>query len=207
LLRQANREAIQQIAPGTDRDRQVLLVDSEEVFRLVSRISDQQPYVVRILSAANYIIGEPCVVAEGDPCVQVFIEAAVNEIIYAPNERLAKVTVDPRNLDNQELVDKLTLLFESLKFRARQDGVVGDSLQVAEGRADALIAFLEVIRDLDTPVDIQAIASEPILTVGPLQIELFAVVDGRVVARTDQLPLTRPFDNSDSPSTPDTPSP
>lgn len=198
LLREANREAIRQIAPGTERDRQVLLIDSEEVFRLVERISDQRPYVIRILSAANYIIGEPCVVAEGDPCVQVFIEAAVNEVIYEPNERLAKVTVDPRDLNNQGLVEKLNLLFEALQFRARQDGVVGDSLQVAQGRTDALLAFLDVIRDIDELVEIQAIASDPVFTVGPLQVELFAVVDGRIVARTDQLPLPSPSPTEES---------
>ncbi|HEY9886955.1 MAG TPA: DUF3084 domain-containing protein, partial [Candidatus Obscuribacterales bacterium] len=104
LLREANREAIQQIAPGISRDQQVLLISQEDVQRLVNRISNGQPHVVRILSEANYIIGEPCVVAGGDPCVQVFVDAAINEIIYQPNDRLASVTVDPRDLTNQELV-------------------------------------------------------------------------------------------------------
>jgi uncharacterized protein (DUF3084 family) len=154
----------------------------------VQRISDGQSYVVRVLSSANYIIGEPCVVADGDPCVQVFIDAAVNELIYEPGQRLAMVSVDPRNLTNQELVEKLNLLIASLQFRARQDGLVGDTLQVAEGRTEALIAFLQEMRSLDTPIDIQAIASAPIPTVGPLQVELFAVRDGEVLLRTDALP-------------------
>lgn len=190
LLREANREAIEQIAPGTERDRQVLLIEPEDVFRLIERISDGRPYVIRVLSAANYIIGEPCVVAEADPCVQVFVDAAVNEIIYEPNERLATVTVDPRNLTNQDLVEKLNLLIASLQFRARQDGIVGESLQIADGRTEALLAFLNEIKTIDEPVDIQAIASEPIFTIGPLQVELFAVVNGEVRLRTDELPQT-----------------
>jgi len=188
LLRQANRSAIEEIAPGIDRDDPVLSIPSQDVDRLIQRISDGQSYVVRVLSSANYIIGEPCVVAEGDPCVQVFIDAAVNELIYEPGQRLAMVSVDPRNLTNQELVEKLNLLIASLQFRARQDGLVGDTLQVAEGRTDALIAFLQEMRSLDTPIDIQAIASAPIPTVGPLQVELFAVRDGEVLLRTDALP-------------------
>jgi uncharacterized protein (DUF3084 family) len=207
LLREANREAIQQIAPGTDRDRQVLLIDQDDVFRLVNRISDARPYVVRVLSAANYIIGEPCVVADADPCVQVFVDAAVNEIIYEPNERLATVTVDPANLTNQDLVEKLNLLIASLQFRARQDGMVGETLQVANGRTEALLAFLSGIKNLDEPVDIQAIASEPIFTIGPLQVELFAVSDGKILLRTDELPAdprqpgdTDRFPETDEPS-------
>jgi uncharacterized protein (DUF3084 family) len=188
LLRQANRSAIEEIAPGIDRDDPVLSIPSQDVDRLVQRISDGQSYVVRVLSSANYIIGEPCVVADGDPCVQVFIDAAVNELIYEPGQRLAMVSVDPRNLTNQELVEKLNLLIASLQFRARQDGLVGDTLQVAEGRTEALIAFLQEMRSLDTPIDIQAIASAPIPTVGPLQVELFAVRDGEVLLRTDALP-------------------
>ncbi|NEQ43464.1 MAG: DUF3084 domain-containing protein [Leptolyngbya sp. SIOISBB] len=188
LLRQANREAIEEIAPGIDRAEPVLLIPTGDVNRLVRRISDGQSYVVRVLSAANYIIGEPCVVADGDPCVQVFIDAAVNEIIYEPGERLATVSVDPRDLTNQELVEKLNLLIASLQFRARQDGLVGDTLQVADGRTEALVAFLQEMRNLDTAIDIQAIASAPIPTIGPLQVELFAVRNGRVLLRTDNLP-------------------
>lgn len=188
LLAEANRAAIQEIAPGIDRDRPVIAIPPADVNRLVRRISDGRSYIVRILSEANYIIGEPCVVAEGDPCVQVFIDAAVNEIIYEPGERLATVTVDPRNLTNQELVEKLNLLVASLQFRARQDGMVGDSLQVADGRTEALLAFLDEMRKLDTSVEIQAITSEPIPTIGPLQVELFAVSDGEVLLRTDELP-------------------
>ena len=196
LLRQANRSAIEEIAPGIDRDEPVLLIPTQEVDRLVRRISDGQSYVLRVLSSANYIIGEPCVVADGDPCVQVFIDAAVNELIYDPGERLATVNVDPRDLTNQELVEKLNLLIASLQFRARQDGLVGDTLQVAEGRTEALLAFLQEMRNLDTAIEIQAIASAPIPTIGPLQVELLAVRNGRVLLRTDELPRDPSLDST-----------
>ena len=192
LLREANRQAIQEIAPGIDRDRPVILIPQEDADRLIERISNGDPYVVRVRSAANYIIGEPCVVANGDPCVQVFIDAAVNEIIYEPGEQLASVSVDPGNLTNQELVEKLNLLLASLQFRARQDGIVGETLQVAEGRTEALIAFVEGMNDLTGAIDIQVIASEPIYTIGPLQVELFAVGNGQVLLRTDTLPPDPP---------------
>ncbi|MEM9003137.1 MAG: DUF3084 domain-containing protein [Cyanobacteria bacterium P01_F01_bin.86] len=188
LLVEANRLAIQQLAPGTSLERQVILIPQEEVTRLVNRIRDRREYVVRILSAANYIIGEPCVVAEADPCIQVFIDAAVNEVIYAPDERLATVNIDPRTLTDQGLVEQLNLLRASLEFRARQDGFVGDTLQIANGRTDALIAFLDEVKNSHNPVEIHAIAAEPIYTVGPLRIELVAVSNREIVARTDELP-------------------
>ncbi|MBE7380592.1 MAG: DUF3084 domain-containing protein [Leptolyngbya sp. SIO1E4] len=201
LLRQANRTAIREIAPGTSTEQQVILIPQEDVTQLVNRISDGQEYVVRILSAANYIIGEPCVVAEGDPCIQVFISAVANEVIYTQNERLATVSVNPTNLTNQALVEKLNLLIASLQFRARQDGIVGDTLQIADGRTDALIAFLDEIKRSGQPIDIQAIAAQPIYTIGPLQVELLAVGNSGVLTRTDELP--RPITPDEDESTPE----
>lgn len=192
LLRQANQAAIQEIAPDTDTDRQVLLIPQEDVDQVVNRIGDRQEYVVRVLSAANYIIGEPCVVADEAPCLQVFINAVPNEIIYIQNQRLAAVLVDPRNLTRQELIEKLDLLIASLQFRARQDGIVGGTLQIAEGRAEILRVFLEQVRQSRRPVEIQAIAAEPTFTIGPLLVDLLAVSRGRVLIRTDQLPPPPP---------------
>ena len=188
LLAESNRRVIQAIAPGASLDRQVILISQEEVARLVNRIRDQQEYVVRVLSNANYITGEPCVIADAGPCVQVYIDAAVNEIIYDSNERLATVTVDPRTLTNQGLVDQLDRLIASLQFRAVQDGIVGDTLQIANGRTDALIAFLNEIRARRETVEIQAITAEPTFTTGPLRVELLAVSNGEVLTRTDELP-------------------
>ena len=188
LMRQANRNAINEIAPGINPERQVILIPQEEVLRLVNRIGDRQEFVVRVLSAANYIIGEPCVVADADPCIQVFIEAVPNEVIYRENQRLATVTVEPHNLTNQALVEKLNFLIDSLQFRARQDGIISNTLQIADGRTEALIAFLDEIKLSRRPIDIQAIAAEPIYTIGPLQVELLAVRNGRVLTRTDDLP-------------------
>lgn len=188
LLQQANRTAIREIAPGTSPERQVLQIPQADIAQLINRISDRQEYVVRILSAANYIIGEPCVVAEGDPCIQIFINVLVNDIIYAQNEHLATVSVNPRNLTDQALVDKLNLLIASLQFRARQDGIVGDTLQIADGRVDALRAFLDIVKQARQPVDIRAIAAAPTYTLGPLRVELLAVRNGTILARTDELP-------------------
>jgi uncharacterized protein (DUF3084 family) len=197
LLREANRAAVRQIAPGTSTNREVLRFSLEEVDRLIGQISDRQEYVIRVLSAGNYIIGEPCVVAAGDPCVQIFFDAVVNTIIYDLGERLATVTIDSRTLTNQELVEQLNLLIASLQFRARQDGIVGDTLQIAEGRTDVLIRFLEGVKATQARVEIQAIASDITYTTGPLRVDLIAVSNGRILLRTDDLTNLPPERGSD----------
>lgn len=194
LLRDANRIAVQQIAPGISPDRQVLLISQEEVRRIVDFIDDDREYVIRLLSAANYVIGEPCVVAQGDPCIQVFFDVAPNQIIYNEGDRLATVTVDTRTLTSQGLVEQFNLLVASLQFRARQDGIVGDTLRLADGRAETLSAFFGELRNIQQQVQIQAIASEPIFTTGPLRVDLIAVSNGRILASTN--PPASPNDNT-----------
>ncbi len=189
LLLDANLKALREIAPGTNINRQVLLISREEVERLVLRISDRQEYVVRLLSAANYIIGEPCVVAADEPCVQVFVDVSVNRLIYTPGERLAAVNADVPNLTNQGLVEQINLLVASLQFRARQEGVVADTLQIADGRGETLRDFIEVVRVINQPVEIWAIAANPIYAAGPFRVELVAVREGRILAQTLIIPV------------------
>jgi uncharacterized protein (DUF3084 family) len=75
-----------------------------------------------------------------------------------------------------------------MQLRARQDGVVGDTLQIADGRTEAIAAFLGEIRQVEGVMEIQAIATEPIFAIGPLRVELFAVQNNRILSRTDELP-------------------
>ncbi|MGF1524486.1 MAG: DUF3084 domain-containing protein [Leptolyngbyaceae cyanobacterium] len=201
LLGEANRSAIQAIAPGTSLDRQVILIPQEEVTRLVNRIRDRQEYFVRIFSNANYTIGEPCVVANAGPCIRVSIYSAPNEIIYDSGERLATVRVDPRTLTNQDLVEQLNLLIASLQFRARQDSFVGNTIEIANDRTELVAAFLDEVRDSSEPVEIQAIAAEPIYpSTTTLRVELQAVSGREIIARTDELlPPLEQEDNEPDP--------
>ena len=55
-----------------------------------------------------------------------------------------------------------------------------------------LFPYTTLFRSLTGAIDIQVIASEPIYTIGPLQVELFAVGNGQVLLRTDTLPPDPP---------------
>jgi uncharacterized protein (DUF3084 family) len=185
FLREANRLVSRAIAPGAVIDQQILLIGNREVESLIDRLATGEDYVVRLLSAANYITGEPCVVQRGEPCVQVFIDATPNEQIYAAGERLATVALEAPPLGERQLVERINLLLAATQFRARQDGVVSDTLQVADNRPETILNFLETIQQLGQAVDIQAIAAADIFTAGPVRVHLVAVRNGQILLQTN----------------------
>ncbi|MGD1909208.1 MAG: DUF3084 domain-containing protein [Leptolyngbyaceae cyanobacterium] len=186
LLQEANRVALQRVAPEPGApSRQVLLLSPEAVERLVGRISDGQEYVVRVLSAANYLIGEPCVVSGEAPCIQVVFDASLNRLLYERGEILAVTTVDTANITSQGIVEQYNLLISSLLFRARQNGLVGDTVQIADGDTEIILDFLSTVQAAQRSLEIRAIASNNISTVGPLRVDLVAISRGEVIANTD----------------------
>jgi uncharacterized protein (DUF3084 family) len=187
FLQEANRLVARLIAPGAAINQQVLLISNREVEGLINRLSTGEDYVVRLLSAANYITGEPCVVRRGEPCVQVFFDATPNQQVYRRGERLATVALDTPPFGDRQLVEQLNLLLAASQFRARQDGVVSDTLVVADNRPETILTFLETLQRAGQAVDLVAIASTDIFTAGPVQIHLAAVRNGRVVLQTDGL--------------------
>lgn len=199
FLQEANRIVSRAIAPGTLIDQQILLISNREVEALIERLATGEDYVVRLLSAANYITGEPCVLQRGEPCIQVFIDATPNQQIYARGERLATVALDPPPFEDRQLVERLNLLLAATQFRTRQDGVVSDNLQVADNRPETILAFLEAVQQSGQAVDLQAIAATDIMTAGPVQINLAAVRDGQILFQTTLTPRV-PINNSDRPN-------
>jgi uncharacterized protein (DUF3084 family) len=186
FLVEANRLVARAIAPGAGIDRQILLISNREVDALIERLATGEDYVVRLLSAANYITGEPCVLKRGEPCVQVFIDSTPNEQIYSQGERLATVSLESPPFNERQLVERLNLLLAATQFRARQDGVVSDTLRVGDNRPETILTFLEAVQQSGQALDLQAIAATDIVTAGPVQIQLVAARDGRILFRTNE---------------------
>ncbi|MEB3355751.1 MAG: hypothetical protein VKK04_03330, partial [Synechococcales bacterium] len=156
---------------------------------LIQRISDGQDYVIQVLSGGNYLVGEPCVLAE-QPCVQVTVDAVPNQVVFSEGDVIAAATVNPTLLTRDQLIDRLELLLAAAQFRARQAGVVRDTVQVSNDQEQRLDDFFEQLRAYE-PIEsgalsIQAIAASDIYTVGPLAIELAAIKDGTVIFSTAQ---------------------
>jgi len=173
LLREANLAAIQRIRPGTNvAQEQVVQITATEFERLVEQINNGQPYVVRIMSAANYLVGEKI--------VQVFADAAVNKIVFYQGEILAGTSVSPATMTDAELRQRLDLLLASASFRARRAGMLGEPIQIAEGRL-TLLEFIEQLKQYNQEVIVQAIVSDVTYTSGPLKINLVVVQDGQIM--------------------------
>ena len=184
LLREANRFAVQRLQPGNvNVDKQVIQITNSQVEQLVNQIQAGEDYVVRILSAGNYIIGEPCVLA-GESCIQVYVAAAPNQIVFRSGDVVASTALDPSSMTDTGLVERINLLIANAQFRARQAGILGDVLQIADGSTETVINFFQSVKQYNQSVDVNAVASETAYTAGPVRLELVALENGRVVFST-----------------------
>lgn len=184
----ANRLAAKTILPGTETvDKQVIRFDPEAVQQIVSSITDRQNYVIRVSSAANYVVGEPCVNAAvtqgGEPCLQVNIDAAINEVRYQPGDAIASVKIEG-GLSTEGLIERFTVLRSTAELQARRNGIISYQPIIANGLSDPVLDFLSRVQSYGQPIEIQAIASQPILTTGPVYLDLAAVQNGQILFRT-----------------------
>ncbi len=177
LLRQANRTAIQATRSGNpDSDEQVVKITKAQVEELIQQLQDQRDYVVRIISAGNYV--------QGEKEIRVFADVALNQKIFKENETLATVSLDADNLREEDIQKRLDLLLSAAQFKARSSGILG-TLQVGDGRIKTLIDFAEEVSKSEESLDeIRAVAAADTYTAGPLKIRLVAIKDGVVIFRT-----------------------
>ncbi|MCF4966068.1 DUF3084 domain-containing protein [Nostoc sp. CMAA1605] len=172
LLQEANRNASIELAePGTPANTQLLRVTPDRIEPLIKQISDGREYVVRIFSAGNYVRGEKQ--------IEFFADAARNVLVFSEGEVLATTTADLKNMTSYELRQRLDLLISASQFRARNAGIV-ESVQI-DG---TFIRFVSLLRQLEQPIEIKAVAAENTYTSGPLRVKLIAIQNGKVVLST-----------------------
>ncbi|MEB3289815.1 MAG: DUF3084 domain-containing protein [Leptolyngbya sp.] len=178
LLTEANRIAIQAIAPGTPIDQQAIAIGNQEVERLVDRLSVGGDFVIRVLSVANYVIGEPCVVRGEDPCIRVFVDAGPNALVFRQGTVLSTLALETATRPDQELVERMNVLLASTQFIATQNGVLEDNVIVADNRTDTLLRFLTAIQQSAQPLDLQTVALRDIYAAGPIRVDIVASRNG-----------------------------
>jgi uncharacterized protein (DUF3084 family) len=184
VLLQANRVAIQRIRPDTPHlDRQIISIPNAEVEPLVKQIQDGREYVVRILSARNYAIGQPCVLA-GDACIEVRAVAILNQLVFPRGGIIAASTIDPAATNQDELIDLILRLISAAQFRARQASILADRVVVANNRTERVSDFLKKVEEYNQPLEIQVVAAEDAYTAGITRLELVAVQNGQVLFST-----------------------
>lgn len=177
LLREANRNAI--IATGgmnPDFEERVAQITNAQVQQLLMQITDGRDYVVRLLSAGNYL--------QGEGAVQVFADAVLNEQIFRAEEIIATLSLEDLSVQNPSAARRpVDFLLGAAQFRARRAGVLGD-IQVKDGNVSHIINFAEALKNSPEPItEIRAIATENAFTAGPLRLELVGLNNGRIVIR------------------------
>ncbi|MGB7443085.1 MAG: DUF3084 domain-containing protein [Coleofasciculaceae cyanobacterium] len=174
LLREANRAAMGIVQPGSEGAAQEALVQitKTQAERLIEQIKDGQDYVVRILSAGNYVVGE-------QP-IQVFADAATNEIVFDAGQVLASISADASTMTEEEIQQRLNQLLAASQFRARRAGILGN-IQVGDGRTITLFRFMEKLKQSEQSLDVKAIVQEKTYTAGPLKMQLVATQNGQVI--------------------------
>jgi len=139
ILSEANRTAIKFTQPGINpANKRVVEISQAQVDQLINHINDGRDYVVRIISAGNYVVGEK------QP-IQVFADAIPNQVVFSPGDVLAALPADPE-MSEAELRKRVELLIGAANFRAQRAGILGDSVQVGDNRIENLLRFIRLVK-------------------------------------------------------------
>jgi uncharacterized protein (DUF3084 family) len=179
LLREARKKAIILANPKEiPASQRVVQITNQDVERLIQQLSDGQSYVVRILSAANYL--------EGETSVFVVPQIARNQVIFSSGQRVASVTLNPDQMTDDQIINRLDSLFATSNQRAIQGGILPDPLTGAVGsfRQIDLVKFVLDLKEQSGNIEVVAIAPQDIYTAGPLLLELVAFRNGQVLLRS-----------------------
>ncbi len=174
LLGQANRNAIEELLlkNKVGNNQRVVQITTAQVTLLAEKLKDGQDYILRILSAGNYV--------QGEQEVRVFADLTLNQEIFAAGEEIATVSIDSPSTNSADIQERLDWLLAASKFRAQRAGIIGD-LQVGDGQITTLIKFIEEIISLENSLgEIKAIVAETTYTAGPLKLNLVLIQNGEI---------------------------
>lgn len=176
LLREANRTAIEFTRFNKkDLNEPLVQIPQTQVEQLINQIKDGKDYVVRILSAGNYV--------EGEKQVRVFADAALNQVVFQAGDILSTIPTDASTMNNEEIRQRLEQLLAAAQFRARRAGILG-GVQVGDGRITTIISFIEQLEKYKQPVEVKVVTEETTSTAGPLRMQLVAIQNGQVIFKS-----------------------
>ncbi|MEL6927157.1 MAG: DUF3084 domain-containing protein [Cyanobacteria bacterium J06600_6] len=177
LLRQANTNAVKATQfSGAKSEQRIVRITRSQVEQLEAQIDDGQDYVIRIISAGNYV--------QGEKEVRVFADLAVNKQIFKAGEEIATVSIDSRNANRQEVQERLNWLLAVSKFRAQRAGTLGE-IEIGDNQVEDLVDFVNKITEATEAVrEIKAVVAENTYTAGPLKIDFVVMRNGKIVYST-----------------------
>ncbi len=173
VLRQANRNAAKAIYIDEEYfDRRVIKITKAQVNQVLKQIQDGQDYVMRIVSAGNYV--------QGENTIGVFVDLALNKKIFDSGEELATVSIDSEQTNRTDIQERLNWLLAASQFRAQRAGIIGE-MEVGDGQITTLVKFIDRIVESPEPLDeIKVIVTETTYTSGPLKVDIVVLNDGEI---------------------------
>lgn len=178
LLQQAERNAreLLDFLPEQAPKEPVVQITDAQFEGLINRLRDGKSYVVRILSAGNFLKRETKIAIAAD--------VTLNRQIFAAGTEIASLRFTP-DLSPQALAAKIEQLFLLVSFRARQEGVLANPItgKVGNFPPEALNDLFKLVSTLTAPYEIRAIAKEDIFPASSLSVELVIRQNGVEIGR------------------------
>jgi len=181
LRQEARRAAITLTKPQQLAANQapVQIVNLDELTR---QMDDGQVYAVRLLAAFNYLEQETF----RDYGIQVIAQIAPNRVVFPTGQRVATVEVNPTQMSDDQILERLDYLFTVSNRRAVESGILRDPLTGTVGsfRQADLIKFILQLKRYQGRINVAAVSAETIYTSGPLKLELVALQNQEVIFRS-----------------------
>ncbi|BAQ65341.1 DUF3084 domain-containing protein [Geminocystis sp. NIES-3709] len=176
VLNEANRGVMLTLGYGDKfPNERFVQITKAQVQQMKEQLSQNGEYLVRILSAGNYV--------QGEENVRIFADVTSNQRVYSKNDTIASISIDPKDFKTDELQKKIDFLISVTQFRARREGLLGRII-IGDGKIISLINFLQELQLSDQTVDeIIAVAGNETYTSGPLQVNLVVISEGREILR------------------------
>jgi uncharacterized protein (DUF3084 family) len=178
LVQEANRNAVELLGflPDQKPTEPVIKVTDTQLNNLIDRISDGRSYVIRLLSAGNYLRQETN--------VGIVADVIPNQIIFSKGEVIASLRFEA-GMSAAEKEERVSQLFALANFRAKQEGILYDPITGRVGifSQKALNELIDEITGYSSPFTIQVVTKDPIFTGSPLTIELLVIQNDRVIRR------------------------
>lgn len=176
ILNEANRGVMLILGYGDQSPNQRFVqITKGQVEQMKQQLSENGEYLVRILSASNYV--------QGEESVRIFADVTPNQQVYAKNETIASISIEPKDFKSTELQQKLDFLISVTQFRARREGILGKII-IGDGKIISLINFIQELELSEQAVtEIMAIAANNTNTSGPLQVNLVVISNGQEILR------------------------
>jgi len=163
LLREANLRAFEQVLPGQQANRQLLLIPRSEVAKVEQALSNGATWVVSIRSAGNVLRGETQVLA--------FADVRPNQKVVSKGEVLASISFDPNERSPQQVQARLNLLLAAARTETLRQGSLAPAIQFDVEAFKAAGRALSEQRGR-RPVLVQVVSMRDSDTADPVFVEL-----------------------------------